>query len=99
MPRDCARRSLLAPAPAALSPLSRRYHSTHKALRVMDQEGKLPAGKTFRPESLGEYWADHCDYTKYLAPEPAFIEVRQLRHHFGPFLTLFSAPSHLARAV
>lgn len=51
-----------------------KYHSTFKALKVMETEGKLPAGKTFEPASLGLYWAEHCDYAKFLSPDQPFIE-------------------------
>lgn len=51
-----------------------RYHSTHKALRMAEQEGALPRGSHFDPASLGEYWSEHCDFDKYLEPDLDFID-------------------------
>ena len=52
-----------------------RYHSTLKGLTVATEEGKLSI--PFKQEDLGEFWAEHCDFGKYLQPVPAFIEALQ----------------------
>ena len=51
-----------------------RYHSTLKALTMADEDGRLPAGHHFPQESLGEWWAEKCDFDKYLKPDPELIE-------------------------
>eukprot|EP00040_Diaphanoeca_grandis_P025636 m.142293 g.142293 ORF g.142293 m.142293 type:complete len:152 (+) comp30244_c0_seq2:129-584(+) len=51
-----------------------RYHSSFKAFTIADEEGKLPPGVHFEKASLGRYWAEHCDYKRYLTPDKAFIE-------------------------
>eukprot|EP00930_Biecheleria_cincta_P059970 TRINITY_DN45686_c0_g1_i1.p1 TRINITY_DN45686_c0_g1~~TRINITY_DN45686_c0_g1_i1.p1 ORF type:complete len:263 (-),score=50.74 TRINITY_DN45686_c0_g1_i1:60-848(-) len=50
-----------------------RYHSTMKGLNVAMQEGRLP--KQFQQEKLARYWADHCDFAKYVPVDHA-----QLKH-------------------
>ena len=53
------------------------YHSTMKALIVADAEGRLPAGKHFDKEALGNYWADNCEFKKYLSADTEVIEAIQ----------------------
>jgi len=54
-----------------------KYHSSVKGLTVADEEGKLPKGKHFAEESLGEWFAAECDFAAYVKPQPAFIEALQ----------------------
>eukprot|EP00747_Dinoflagellata_sp_TGD_P167241 gnl/TRDRNA2_/TRDRNA2_191282_c0_seq1.p1 gnl/TRDRNA2_/TRDRNA2_191282_c0~~gnl/TRDRNA2_/TRDRNA2_191282_c0_seq1.p1 ORF type:complete len:267 (+),score=59.54 gnl/TRDRNA2_/TRDRNA2_191282_c0_seq1:45-803(+) len=67
----------------------KKYHSTFKGLSVADDDGKLP--KPFKREELGEWWAQHCGFEKYLKPDPAFIaDLRSLRDVPGLSLVVFS---------
>lgn len=50
-----------------------QYHSTMKGLSVAMQEGRLP--REFKQEKLAQYWADHCDFAKYVPVDQA-----QLNH-------------------
>lgn len=54
-------------------PLFREHHSTLKGLCVASTEGKLPGGRAFVKETLGAYWAAHCDFERYLKPNPDFV--------------------------
>lgn len=50
-----------------------RYHSTMKGLNVAMEEGRLP--KEFKQEKLAQYWAEHCDFAKYVP-----VDHDQLHH-------------------
>jgi len=66
-----------------------RFHSTMKGLNVATAEGRLP--KPFVQEELGDFWAEHCDYERYLAPDAAFVDaLRSLRDDAGLTLVAFS---------
>jgi len=66
-----------------------RYHSTMKGLTIATDEGRLP--KPFVPHELGEYWAEYCDFEKYVQPDSAFKEaVQSLRDEAGLKLAAFT---------
>jgi len=66
-----------------------RYHSTLKGLAIASREGKLP--RPFNELELGEYWSQHCDFEKYLKPDPLVIEaLRTLRDDAGLTLVAFT---------
>eukprot|EP00929_Paragymnodinium_shiwhaense_P060464 TRINITY_DN30194_c0_g1_i3.p1 TRINITY_DN30194_c0_g1~~TRINITY_DN30194_c0_g1_i3.p1 ORF type:complete len:223 (-),score=58.50 TRINITY_DN30194_c0_g1_i3:134-802(-) len=49
-----------------------KYHSTMKGLTVATEEGRLP--KPFNKDELGLYWAEHCDFEKYVKPNPGLAD-------------------------
>lgn len=53
------------------------YHSTMKSLIVAEADGRLPPGKHFDKDVLGNYWADNCDFKRYLSARPELIESLQ----------------------
>ncbi|CAJ1420812.1 unnamed protein product [Effrenium voratum] len=66
-----------------------RYHSTMKGLNVAMQEGRLP--KPFYQEQLGQYWADHCDFARFLHADPRQVEViRSLSQDVGLKIAVFT---------
>jgi len=66
-----------------------RYHSTLKGLSIASREGKLP--RPFNELELGEYWTEHCNFEKYLKPDPLVIEaLRTLRDDGGLTLVAFT---------
>eukprot|EP00434_Breviolum_minutum_P003428 symbB.v1.2.003016.t1/scaffold113.1/size324549/14 len=66
-----------------------RYHSTMKGLNIATEEGRLP--KPFKQEELGQYWADHCDYEKFIRADPVQIEViRSLAEDVGLKMAVFT---------
>jgi putative hydrolase of the HAD superfamily len=69
-----------------------RSHSTVKALITAAAEGGLPAGRDClaRAPTLGEYWAAHCDFGRYLSPEPALIEALGELRELGLKLVIFT---------
>lgn len=67
----------------------RRYHSTMKGLKVADQEGRLPSA--FSEQELADWFADRCDFQRFLKPEPAVINAfRTLRDEAGLNFVAFS---------
>lgn len=50
----------------------RKYHSTLKGLTVACAEGKL--GKPFIESELGSFWAQNCDFEKYLQRDPRLVK-------------------------
>lgn len=44
----------------------KKHHSTLKGLAMADKEGRLP--RPFVQEELGQFWAQHCDFERYLKP-------------------------------
>lgn len=65
------------------------YHSSIKGLAVASAEGRLP--KPFVKEELANFWADNCDFTKYLQPVPSFqAALASLRDEVGLTLVAFS---------
>ena len=66
-----------------------RFHSTLKGLTVATEEGRLP--RPFKQEELGEFWAEHCDFGKYLTPNPTFVDcLRTLRAETSLAFVAFS---------
>jgi putative hydrolase of the HAD superfamily len=65
-----------------------KYHSTLKALTVASEEGRLPG--RFVAEELAEWWAEHCDYDRYLIPNPKLIEMIQDFHEAKLNLVCFT---------
>ncbi|CAK9096762.1 unnamed protein product [Durusdinium trenchii] len=66
-----------------------RYHSTMKGLTIATEEGRLP--KPFKQEELGQYWADHCDFAKFIRADPRQIEViRSLAQDVGLKMAVFT---------
>jgi len=66
-----------------------RYHSTLKGLSIASREGKLP--RPFNEIELGQYWTQHCNFEKYLKPDPLVIEaLRTLRDDAGLTLVAFT---------
>jgi len=66
-----------------------RYHSTLKGLSIASREGKLP--RPFNEIELGQYWTEHCNFEKYLKPDPLVIEaLRTLRDDAGLTLVAFT---------
>jgi len=55
-----------------------KYHSTLKGLTVAAEEGRL--SRNFVPEELADWWAEHCDYDRYLMPNQKIIEMMQAFH-------------------
>lgn len=70
----------------------RKYHSTMKGLGIATEEGRLPnPEKPFREDELAQFWAEECDFAKYLKPDPAFIDaLRSLRDDTKLSLVVFS---------
>jgi hypothetical protein len=67
----------------------RKYHSTLKGLSVATSEGKLP--KPFEEHMLGEYWAKHCEFEKFLPPNLALAQqLKSLRDDAGLRLVVFT---------
>lgn len=67
----------------------RRYHSTLVGLKAATAEGKLP--RPFDQASLGAYWARHCDYSTYLAPDPELIaDLLSLKNDAGMRMAVFT---------
>ena len=71
-----------------------KFHSTVKALVCAAQEGALPAGKDCleHAPTLGEWWAEHCDFQKYLLPavEPSLIKALRELRGLGLKLVIFT---------
>ena len=51
-----------------------KYHSTAKALKIAEQEGRLPDGAVFHTHELSEWWAAHLTFSM-LKPDPDLIDV------------------------
>ncbi|KAJ1454169.1 HAD-like domain-containing protein [Pelagophyceae sp. CCMP2097] len=67
----------------------KKYHSTLKGLSVATAEGKLP--KPFQQHMLGEYWAEHCEFAKFLPPNLALAkQLKSLRDDAGLRLVVFT---------
>lgn len=70
----------------------RRYHSSVKGLTVATEEGRLP--KPFDKADCARYWAENCDFTKYLGSlesnAPFAEALRTLRDDAGLILAAFS---------
>jgi len=67
----------------------KKYHSTLKGLTIADGEGRLP--RPFKKEELGEFWAEHCDFPKYVKPNPELADaLRSLRADAGLELVAFT---------
>lgn len=67
----------------------RRFHSTLKGLGVADREGRLP--RPFVKDELGEFWASHCDFQRYVKPNPELSEIlRSLSADAGLKLVAFT---------
>eukprot|EP00567_Pseudictyota_dubia_P018284 CAMPEP_0197444282 /NCGR_PEP_ID=MMETSP1175-20131217/9811_1 /TAXON_ID=1003142 /ORGANISM="Triceratium dubium, Strain CCMP147" /LENGTH=288 /DNA_ID=CAMNT_0042975049 /DNA_START=158 /DNA_END=1027 /DNA_ORIENTATION=+ len=55
-----------------------RYHATAKALKVADEEGRLPPGAPkFDPLELSQHWADNLDFS-YLGTKETYSELRSV---------------------
>lgn len=70
----------------------RKYHSTMKGLGIATEEGRLPnPEKPFKEQELAQFWAENCDFAKYLKPDPSFIDaLRSLRDDTNLTLVVFS---------
>eukprot|EP00931_Biecheleriopsis_adriatica_P079234 TRINITY_DN52638_c0_g1_i1.p1 TRINITY_DN52638_c0_g1~~TRINITY_DN52638_c0_g1_i1.p1 ORF type:complete len:282 (+),score=75.07 TRINITY_DN52638_c0_g1_i1:29-847(+) len=67
----------------------KRFHSSMKGLAVACKEGKLP--RPFREQDLSDWFADRCNFPKYLKPNPELAaELRSLRDVAGLKLAIFS---------
>ncbi|CAE7641476.1 CIPK15 [Symbiodinium sp. CCMP2456] len=65
-----------------------RYHSTMKGLNVAMEEGRLP--KPFQQEDLGQFWADHCDFARFIHPDPEQFQVIHSLAQVGLKLAVFT---------
>eukprot|EP00440_Ansanella_granifera_P075274 gb/GFBE01081692.1/.p1 GENE.gb/GFBE01081692.1/~~gb/GFBE01081692.1/.p1 ORF type:complete len:337 (+),score=59.75 gb/GFBE01081692.1/:1-1011(+) len=50
-----------------------RYHSTLKGLTVATEEGRLP--KPFRQEDLGKFWADNCEFERFIGQDLQLVDM------------------------
>eukprot|EP00927_Polykrikos_kofoidii_P049283 TRINITY_DN43361_c0_g1_i1.p1 TRINITY_DN43361_c0_g1~~TRINITY_DN43361_c0_g1_i1.p1 ORF type:complete len:331 (-),score=57.68 TRINITY_DN43361_c0_g1_i1:117-986(-) len=67
----------------------KRFHSTVKGFAVAHEEGALP--KPFDETDFTDFWAENCQYEKYLKPDDVFIDaLRSLRDDSGLSLIAFS---------
>jgi hypothetical protein len=67
----------------------KKYHSTLKGLSVATAEGKLP--RPFAQHMLGEYWAEHCEFEKFLPQNLALAaQLKSLRDDAGLRLVVFT---------
>ena len=66
------------------------YHSTMKALIMASEEGALPEGHAFEEHQLGDWWAEHCDFARFLKPEPEFISALTELQALGFKLCIFT---------
>mmetsp|Transcript_55337 Transcript_55337/g.159090 ORF Transcript_55337/g.159090 Transcript_55337/m.159090 type:complete len:336 (-) Transcript_55337:31-1038(-) len=62
-----------AEAMALWSEYIQRYHSSLKGFKVATEEGRLPI--PFRQEELGTYWADNCDFGKYIKKDTELVDM------------------------
>lgn len=66
-----------------------RYHSTLKGLAVATEEGRLP--KPFRQEELGKFWAENCEFERFIGPDLELIDTLQsLRDEAGFKMVAFT---------
>ncbi|CAE7363301.1 ppaX [Symbiodinium natans] len=65
-----------------------RYHSTMKGLNMATKDGRLP--KPFRQEELGQFWADHCDFERFIHPDPRQAEVIHSLAQVGLKVAIFT---------
>jgi len=49
-----------------------KYHSTVKALKMAEKDGRLPA--PFEAPMLAEWWTDTLDFKAFLSPDASLIE-------------------------
>lgn len=70
----------------------RAHHSTLKGLAIASSQGRLP--RPFEKQALGEYWAEHCDFARFLGPlrsaSPLAADLHSLRHDAGMRLVVFT---------
>lgn len=71
------------------------YHSTSKALRMAGEQGKLPpmpdgSKRLFATAEFGAYWADNCEFAKYLAPDPRLLASLAKLQKNGMTLVIFT---------
>lgn len=72
-----------------------RYHSTLKGLNVAMKEGRLP--QPFKQEELGQFWAEHCEFSKFLQKDPKLTGMLQSLQDTGMKLVAFTnAPRRYA---
>ena len=67
-------------AAALRNPYFAKYHSSFKAMTVAAEEGKLPplpdgSKRGFVGQDLSDYFAENCDYGKYITLVPKLVEV------------------------
>lgn len=69
----------------------KKYHSSNKGLLVADSDGRLPAGKHFSKDALDTYWADNCQFERYLPPNQSLLKIlEELSTKTNLKLVLFS---------
>mmetsp|Transcript_48499 Transcript_48499/g.80369 ORF Transcript_48499/g.80369 Transcript_48499/m.80369 type:complete len:289 (+) Transcript_48499:48-914(+) len=73
----------------------RKYHSSIKGLAVATKEGRLP--KPFDEADCAAYWAEYCQFTKYLKPDPAFVQALGTLQEAGlKFIAFSNSPRQYA---
>ena len=66
----------------------REHHSTLKGLTVASHEGRLP--RPFVQSALGDYWAAHCDFPKFLPKNEALVQQLRELSALGYRLVVFT---------
>ena len=68
-----------------------RFHSNMKSLKVASAEGRLPV--PFVEEELGRWWAERCEYNRYLRADSALAgDLRALRDAGATLAAFTNAP-------